>query len=70
MLVLYKKYNTRDGRTKIKQVSKSSLKRGDIVYIQKNILHWHGALDRSQFAHIAFNAFTSKGKESKTIWYD
>ncbi len=70
ILVLYKKSYTKSSKIRINLAAKSNLKTGDIVYIPKNILHWHGALYQNNFAHIAFNAFTRKGKESKTIWYD
>lgn len=70
MLVLYKKSTVKDSMVRIKPVAKSILKIGDIAYIPKKVLHWHGALHKNNFAHIAFNAFTSKGKESKTIWYN
>ena len=69
ILVLYKKVQTTGKNAKIKQDTKSLLKTGDMVYIPKNTLHWHGTLGRN-FAHVAFNAFTAKGKEAKTIWYD
>lgn len=69
ILVLYKK-TTKGRKIGIKSVARSALKMGDIAYIPAKTLHWHGALDKNNFAHIAFNAFTSKGKEAKTIWYD
>ncbi|MDE1726694.1 MAG: cupin domain-containing protein [Thaumarchaeota archaeon] len=55
---------------RIKQGARHVLKTGDIVYIPKNTLHWHGAIENKNFGHVAFNAFSGKGKESKTIWYD
>jgi len=69
VLVLYKS-NTKGQRIKIKPISKSLLKVGDMVYIPKHTLHWHGAIEKKNFSHIAFNSFTSSGKEARTIWYD
>jgi quercetin dioxygenase-like cupin family protein len=69
-LVLYEASTAKDSVVKIKPSARSVLKVGDIVYIPKKTLHWHGALQKNNFVHIAFNAFTSKGKESKTFWYD
>lgn len=70
MLVLYKKINQKGNKIGIKSATKTRLKTGDLVYIPKNTLHWHGALNKNNFSHIAFNTFTSKGNESKTIWHD
>ena len=69
VLVLYKS-STKGQRIKIKPISKSLLKVGDMVYIPKHTLHWHGAIEKKNFSHIAFNSFTSSGKEARTIWYD
>jgi len=70
ILVLYKKSNLKRKKIRIKPVSSSFLKMGDMVYIPKNTLHWHGAIEKKNFSHVAFNSFTDAGKESKTIWYD
>lgn len=70
MLVLYKKANLSKKQVRIRQGDASILKTGDVVYIPKNTLHWHGALKGKNFGHVAFNGFTSKGLEAKTIWYD
>lgn len=70
ILVLYKKANLKNKQAKMRLESSSVLREGDVVYIPKNTLHWHGALKGKNFGHIAFNGFTSKGKEAKTIWYD
>ena len=70
MLVLYKKSSNGYDKVKIRASSKSRLKTGDMVYIPKYTLHWHGALKRNNLSHIAFNAFTKKGKEADTIWYE
>jgi quercetin dioxygenase-like cupin family protein len=69
MLVFYKKTDIKKDIITIKKSSQVTLKEGDIAFIPKNTLHWHGALEGKNFVHIAFNLFTS-GKESKTIWYD
>ena len=69
-LVLYKKVKLGVKHVRISQKSNEVLKAGDISYIPKNTLHWHGAITGKSFAHIAFNGFSSKGKEAKTIWYD
>jgi quercetin dioxygenase-like cupin family protein len=55
---------------RIKQDSKLVLKAGDMARIPKNTLHWHGAIAHKSFWHIAFNAFSDKRKEARTIWYD
>ncbi len=68
-LALYKKTGKKGEVSKIRQESKTVLKRGDMVHIPKNTLHWHGALKGKNFGHIAFNGFT-KGKESRTFWYN
>jgi len=70
ILVLFKKSKAEGKKIRIKPVTKSFLKIGDLVYIPKNTLHWHGAIKKENFSHIAFNSFTNTGKESKTIWYD
>ena len=70
VLMLYTKYSMGYGKVKIRLVSKSKLIAGDMVYIPKYRLHWHGALKKSNFSHIAFNAFTKKAKEANTIWYE
>ena len=72
MLVIYKKIKgTVKTGLKIKQVSKTSLKKGDAIYIQKYTLHVHGSTNQKQnFSHIAINSHTSAGLEAKTIWFD
>ncbi len=69
ILALYKKTSTSRKNIKIKQETKSVLKTGDMIYIPKYTLHWHGALGK-KFGHVAFNGFTAKAKEARTIWYD
>ncbi|MDE1829687.1 MAG: cupin domain-containing protein [Thaumarchaeota archaeon] len=70
ILVLYRRTNLSGKHVKIRKATSSILKTGDVVYIPKNTLHWHGALKGKNFGHIAFNGFTSKGREAMTIWYD
>ncbi len=70
MLVLYEKANLGSKHVKIKQKAKQVLKVGDVTYIPKNTLHWHGALKGKNFGHLAFNGFSSKRREAMTIWYD
>jgi quercetin dioxygenase-like cupin family protein len=43
------------------------LKKGDVVTIQPDIEHWHGASPDSEFTHIAINTNTQKGV---VIWLD
>lgn len=41
-----------------------------MVFIPKGTLHWHGAFGMGNFAHIAFNGFSTKGREARTFWFD
>lgn len=70
VLVLYKTSNIKREKVKITLMAKSFLKIGDMVYIPKHTLHWHGAIAKKDFSHIAFNSLTNSGKEARTIWYD
>lgn len=70
MLVIYKKANIENATVKITKLSQSSLGPGDVVFIPKNTLHWHGAIKGTHLSHIALNIFTEKGKEAQTIWYE
>src|SRR5574337_1434537 len=70
MLVVYKKANINKDTVKIKKLSQTSLGEGDVAFIPKNTLHWHGALKGKNFANIALNIFKEKAKEAKTIWYE
>ncbi len=70
MLVIYKKADINKNRVSIKKLSQTSLGSGDVAYIPKNTLHWHGAPKGKNFAHIALNIFTEKAKEAQTIWYE
>jgi quercetin dioxygenase-like cupin family protein len=70
MLVIYKKTSIKKETAKIQKLSQTNLQEGDVVFIQKNILHWHGALKGKNFAHVALNIFTDNAKEAQTIWYE
>lgn len=70
MLVIYKKTSIKKEIVKIQKLSQTNLEEGDVVFIPKNVLHWHGALKGKNLVHIAFNIFTEKAKEAQTIWYD
>ena len=69
-LVLFKNTSLKGECLKLVKGESSVLKEGDVVHIPKNTLHWHGALGGKDFAHVAFNGFSSKGKEANTMWYD
>ena len=72
ILVIYKKIKgTVKTGLKIKKISKTHLKKGDVIYIPKYTLHVHGSSSqRQKFSHIAINSHTSTGLEAKTIWFD
>lgn len=70
MLVIYKKTDINKNKVSIRKLSQTSLGPGDVAFIPKNTLHWHGALKGKNFAHIALNIFTEKAKEAQTIWYE
>ncbi len=70
MLVIYKKTSIKKETVKIQKLSQTNLEEGDVAFIPKNILHWHGALKGKNLVHIAFNIFTEKAREAQTIWYD
>lgn len=70
MLVIYKKVNINKDTVKIQKLSQTSLGEGDVAFIPKNALHWHGALKGKNLAHVALNIFTEKAKEAETIWYE
>jgi quercetin dioxygenase-like cupin family protein len=71
-LVLYKKIEGSEKTVlKIRQLTKTSLEKGDVVYIPKHTLHWHGSSNKKKkFSHIAINSHTFRGNEAKTIWFD
>ena len=70
MLVIYKKTSIKKATVKIQKLSQTNLEEGDVAFIPKNVLHWHGAMKGKNLVHIAFNIFTEKAKEAQTIWYD
>ena len=72
ILVIYKKIGgTVRTNIKIKEFSKTSLRKGDVVFIPERTLHWHGSIDKKKiFSHLAINSHTPSGRESKTIWFD
>lgn len=55
---------------KIKKTEQISLVRGDAVYIPAQKLHWHGAVGKNNFSHIAINSKLPGYHEAKTIWYE
>ena len=70
-LLLYKKLTSGKKRFKISIKQQIRLKKDDVVYIPKNILHTHGAINKKrQFSHIAINSYPEKNIEPKTIWYE
>jgi quercetin dioxygenase-like cupin family protein len=70
-LSIYKKIHySKKTNLKIKQLTKILLKKGDVVYIPRFTLHWHGGTKNTKFAHIAINPHSSSGKESKTTWFE
>ncbi len=70
MLVIYKKASIKKETVKIQKLSQTNLEEGDVAFIPKNVLHWHGALQGKNLVHIAFNIFTDNAKEAQTIWYE
>ena len=70
-LVLYKKLSNGKKKFKISIQQSISLKKDDLVYIPKNILHTHGAINKKRkFSHIAINSYPQRNIEPKTIWYE
>jgi quercetin dioxygenase-like cupin family protein len=69
-LVIYKKINIKKEMVEIKLLTQTQLRTGDIAFIPKNLLHWHGALKGKNLTHIAFNIFSEYKKEAQTIWYE
>ena len=43
------------------------LRKGDVVKIQPDVVHWHGATQDTEFTHIAVNANTQNGI---VVWLD
>lgn len=72
MLVTYRKIKgTVKTGLKIRPISKTALKKGDVIYIPKYTLHIHGSSSQKQkFSHIAINSHTTEGLEAKTTWFD
>ena len=72
MLVTYGKIKaTVKTGLKIRPISKTALKKGDVIYIPKYTLHIHGSSSQKQkFSHIAINSHTTEGLEAKTTWFD
>lgn len=71
ILIFYKKSGGSEKMgLKIKQYTKTYLKKGDVAYIPKYTLHWHGSSNKNKFSHVAINSYTSAGNEAKTIWFD
>jgi quercetin dioxygenase-like cupin family protein len=72
MLVIYQKIKgTVKTGLKIRQISKTFLKKGDVIYIPKYTLHVHGSTNQKQkFSHIAINSHVTTKLEAKTIWFD
>jgi quercetin dioxygenase-like cupin family protein len=70
MLVIYKKINIKKERVDIKLLTRTRLNPGDVAFIPKNLLHWHGALRGKNLTHIAFNIFPKPQREAQTIWYE
>ncbi len=68
-LVIYSSRQT-GANIKIKKTERISLVKGDAVYIPARKLHWHGAMKKNDFLHIAINAKLPGYKEAKTIWYE
>jgi quercetin dioxygenase-like cupin family protein len=69
ILVMYAVKQT-GSNIKIKKTEKINLVKGDAVYIPARKLHWHGAVGKNNFSHIAINAKLQGYKEAKTIWYE
>lgn len=70
LLVICDKIGQKNSGLKIKKIEEIRLAKGDAVYIPANKLHWHGALGKNTFSHIAINAKLAGYKEAKTLWYE
>jgi quercetin dioxygenase-like cupin family protein len=68
-LVIYGAKQT-GSNVKIKKTERINLVKGDLVYIPARKFHWHGAIRKCDFSHIAINAKLSGYKEAKTIWFE
>lgn len=69
ILVIYTSRQT-GSNIKIRKTESINLAKGDAVYIPAQKMHWHGAVGKNDFSHIAINAKLSGYKEAKTIWYE
>jgi len=69
-LIIYKRLSNGKKKFRISKQKTISLIKNDVVYIQKNTLHTHGAIKSNVFAHIAINSYTKKNTEPKTVWYE
>ncbi len=70
-LEIYKKISSGKSGLKIKQLAKALLTKGDIAYIPRCTLHWHGSANKkTKFSHMAINSHTTLGREAKTVWFD
>ena len=69
LLVIYS-VKQNGSMTKIKKTEGINLRKSDAVYIPSHKLHWHGAIGKNNFSHIAINAKLTGYKEAKTIWYE
>ena len=70
MLVMYKKIRQNNTGIKIKKIQEIKLVKGDAIYIPSHQLHWHGAIGKNNFSHIAINAKLPGYREAKTVWYE
>ena len=69
VLVIYDTRQT-SNNIKIKKTEIFNLVKGDAIYIPVGKLHWHGAVGKNDFSHIAINAKLPGYREAKTIWYE
>jgi quercetin dioxygenase-like cupin family protein len=68
-LVMYAATQT-GSNIRIKKTEQINLVKGDAIYIPAQKLHWHGAVGKNNFSHIAINAKLPGYQEAKTIWYE
>ena len=55
----------------IKRMQKTSLKKGDVVYIPAKTLHTHGSsYSKAVFSHIAINIMSKRSTKYRTVWYE
>lgn len=70
ILEIFDKKSTGKNKFEIKKIKTIKLKTGDISYIPPRTLHCHGSIGKTDFSHIAINAFPKKNTEPKTIWFE